>query len=135
MKCLLIGAVVLGGLVVSATAGVPDPAHEVMFDRPAERWEEALPVGNGRLGAMVFGGVTEDRYQFNEDTLWSGHPHDYAHKGAVEHLGEIRQLLFDGKQKEAESLASKEFMSVPLRQEAYHAVRGSQRDVPRTRAR
>ena len=60
-------------------------------------------MGNGRLGAMMFGGREEDRYQFNEDTLWSGHPHDYAREGAAEHLGEIRQLLFDGKQKEAEA--------------------------------
>ncbi len=121
MKNILIVAVALGGLVMNVTAGVPNPAHLVKFDRPAERWEEALPVGNGRLGAMVFGGVEEDRYQFNEDTLWSGHPHDYSHKGAAKHLGTIRQLLFDGKQKEAQDLASKEFMSMPLRQDAYMA--------------
>jgi alpha-L-fucosidase 2 len=92
---------------------------ELWYDTPAERWIEALPVGNGRLGAMVFGGVEKARYQFNDDTLWTGGPHSYAHPGAAKHLPEIRKLLFAGKQKEAERLAMREFMSVPLRQMAY----------------
>ena len=82
---------------------------------------EALPVGNGRLGAMVFGGIAHERIQFNESTVWTGEPHDYAHKGASQSLGKIRELLWAGKQKEAEDLAMKEFMSVPLRQKAYQA--------------
>ncbi len=96
-----------------------DDAHLLWFDRPAEQWTEALPVGNGRLGCMVFGGTSEARYQFNEDTLWNGKPHSYAHKGAAKHLPEIRRLLFEGKQREADRLAAKEFMSVPLHQCAY----------------
>lgn len=96
-----------------------DPEHELFYNRPAEKWTEALPLGNGRLGCMVFGGVAEARFQFNEDTLWTGEPHDYAHEGAVEHLAEIRRLLFAGRQKQAEKLAMKEFMSVPLKQCAY----------------
>jgi alpha-L-fucosidase 2 len=68
---------------------------------------------------MVFGGAPEERIQFNESTLWTGEPRDYSHPGASNHLAAIRQLLFDGKQKEAEALAMKEFMSVPLRQMAY----------------
>ena len=75
------------------------------YRQPAVQWEEALPVGNGRLGGMVFGGVVKDRIQFNESTVWTGAPHDYAHAGASKYLGQIRQLLFDGKQKEAEKLA------------------------------
>lgn len=89
------------------------------YQQPAKQWIEALPVGNGRLGAMVFGGVPDERIQFNEATLWTGEPRDYSHPGASNHLAIIRQLLFDGKQKEAEQLAMKEFMSVPLRQMAY----------------
>ncbi len=89
------------------------------YDRPATQWVEALPVGNGRLGAMVFGGVTEERIQFNEDTLWIGQPHDYSRPGASRHLPELRELLFAGKQKEAEQLAMDTFMSVPLRQMPY----------------
>jgi alpha-L-fucosidase 2 len=89
------------------------------YDRPAEEWTEALPVGNGRLGCMVFGGVSDARYQFNEDTLWTGGPHNYAHVGAAKYLPEIRRLLFAGRQHDAEQLAMREFMSVPLHQCAY----------------
>ena len=89
------------------------------YQQPAEEWTEALPIGNGRLGAMVFGTVKCEHIQFNEETLWTGKPNDYAHKGASRYLDEIRSLLFEGKQKEAEELAMKEFMSVPLRQKAY----------------
>jgi alpha-L-fucosidase 2 len=100
-------------------SGQSDPTQVLQYDRPAEQWTEALPVGNGRLGCMVFGGVDEARYQFNEDSLWSGKPHDYAHPGASEHLNEIRSLLFAGKRHEAEQLAQRVFMSVPLHQCAY----------------
>lgn len=92
---------------------------KLWYDQPASKWTEALPVGNGRMGAMVFSGVEEERIQFNEETLWTGSPHSYAHPGAVKHLPEIRRLLFAGKQKEAEELALREFMSVPLRQCSY----------------
>ena len=70
---------------------------------------------------MVFGGTAHERIQFNEQTVWTGEPHDYAHPEAYKHLDEIRQLLFAGKQKEAEDLAMREFMSEPIRQMAYQA--------------
>jgi alpha-L-fucosidase 2 len=89
------------------------------YQQPASQWVEALPVGNGRLGAMVYGGAPGEQIQFNESTLWFGAPRDYSHPGASNHLGQIRQLLFKGKQKEAEALAMQEFMSVPLRQVPY----------------
>ncbi len=89
------------------------------YQQPATEWTQALPIGNGRLGAMVFGGTAEEHLQFNEDTLWAGQPHEYHHEGAVEFLPQIRQLLAEGKQDEAERLAMQEFMSVPLRQMAY----------------
>ncbi len=89
------------------------------YNRPAEEWTEALPIGNGRLGAMVFGGIENERLQFNEDTLWTGKPHDYSHPGAAKYLPVVRKLLFDGKQREAEALAMERMMSVPLRQHAY----------------
>lgn len=94
---------------------------KLWYNKPAQKWTEALPVGNGRLGAMIFGGVENDRIQFNEETLWTGAPNDYAHKGASKYLAQIRQLLADGKQKEAEDLAMAEFMSVPLKQKTYQA--------------
>jgi alpha-L-fucosidase 2 len=89
------------------------------YSQPAEKWVEALPVGNGRMGGMIFGGVTNEHLQFNEDTLWTGQPHEYQHEGAAKYLGQLRQFLWDGKQQEAEDLAMKEFMSVPLHQKAY----------------
>ena len=89
------------------------------YDEPALNWNDALPVGNGRLGAMVFGGIEKERIQFNEETLWDGRPRNYAHEGAVEYLDEIRQLVFEGKQEQAHSLAMDKFMSVPLRQMNY----------------
>ena len=73
----------------------------------------------GVLGAMVFGAVTDERIQFNEDSLWTGEPHDYSHQGAAKYLPQVRQLLFEGKQRQAEQLASEHMMSVPLRQEKY----------------
>ena len=89
------------------------------YDKPAGNWVEALPVGNGNMGGMVFGGIAEERIQFNEDTFWSGKPIDRQSPEAVENLDRIRQLLFDGKQKEAEKLAMDRFMARPLRQETY----------------
>src|SRR4051812_39401250 len=83
---------------------------KLWYKQPAVKWTEALPIGNGRLGAMIFGGVSEDRLQFNEETLWTGEPRDYNRKGAYQYLGQIRQLIFDGKQKEAEQLAEEHLM-------------------------
>ncbi|MEN8203517.1 MAG: glycoside hydrolase family 95 protein [Bacteroidota bacterium] len=100
------------------------PAEEetnlkLWYEQPARVWTEALPVGNGSLGAMVFGGVERERIQFNEETLWTGAPNNYAHPGAHESLDEIRQLLNDNKQEMAHDLAMEKFMSIPLRQMEY----------------
>jgi alpha-L-fucosidase 2 len=112
-------------LLLGLTAAAHEPtvsgATKLWYDEPAPDWMEALPIGNGRLGAMVFGGTADERIQFNEDTLWAGGPRDYSHPGAADALPEIRQLLFEGKQREAEKLAMEKFMSVPLRQVAYQA--------------
>ncbi|MEI6605110.1 MAG: glycoside hydrolase family 95 protein [Verrucomicrobiota bacterium] len=74
------------------------------YDKPAAKWDDALPVGNGRLGAMVFGGTAEERLQLNESTLWGGLPQDYANPEAGPHLAELRRLIFAGKIPEAERL-------------------------------
>ncbi len=100
-------------------AGKQQSELKLWYDQPALNWNEALPVGNGRLGAMVFGGVETERIQFNEETLWDGQPNDYSHPGAHEYLEELRQLVFDGKQTEAHELGMEKFMSVPLRQTNY----------------
>lgn len=82
------------------------------YRQPAKEWVEALPIGNGRLGAMIFGGVKQDRVQFNEETLWTGYPRNYNKKGAYQYLDSIRGLLFAGKQQQAETLAGREFMGL-----------------------
>ena len=112
------GALLLLIFSVSAYAQTP---LTLWYRQPARLWVEALPVGNGHLGAMVFGGIAHERIQFNEQTVWTGEPHDYAHPGAYKFLPQIRELLEAGKQKEAEDLAMQEFMSVPVRQRAYQA--------------
>lgn len=82
-----------------------DAAFKLNFDHPASKWVEAFPVGNGRIGAMVFGGTQDERIQINESTLWGGGPHDYANPDAYSHLDEVRKLIFAGKVDEAEKLA------------------------------
>jgi alpha-L-fucosidase 2 len=95
---------------------------KLWYAKPAEKWDQALPVGSGRLGAMVFGGTAQERIQYNEDTLWTGKPHDYVHDGAVDALPEIRKLVAEGTKdsvKAAEDLIRAKFLSIPLRQRAY----------------
>jgi alpha-L-fucosidase 2 len=94
-------------------------SSRLWYKQPAAKWTEALPIGNGRLGAMVFGGIADERIQFNEDTLWTGKPHDYAHPDAAEHLAELRKLIADGKDKEAAAVLRDSFLSIPVRQRAY----------------
>ncbi|PWK27578.1 alpha-L-fucosidase 2 [Arcicella aurantiaca] len=86
--------------------------YQLWYDKPAQKWTDALPIGNGRLGAMIFGGVQEDRIQFNEETLWTGEPRNYNRDDAAKYLPKIRQLLQEGNQKEAEALAEKHFLGL-----------------------
>ena len=116
--------------LLSTAPALAQGPSTLWYRQPANLWVEALPVGNGHLGAMVFGRIAHERIQFNEQTVWNGEPHDYAHHGAYQHLAQIRQLLFEGKQKDAEDLAMREFMSVPLRQKAYQAFGDLLLDFP-----
>ncbi|HWR99072.1 MAG TPA: glycoside hydrolase family 95 protein, partial [Prolixibacteraceae bacterium] len=119
---LIVFQLLIFSVLTSSVSAKDEPGNlRLWYTKPALKWTEALPIGNGSLGAMIFGGVENDRIQFNEETLWTGAPNDYAHKGASKYLGQIRQLLTDGKQKEAEELAMAEFMGVPVRQKAYQA--------------
>jgi beta-galactosidase len=92
------------------------------YRQPAEKWTGALPVGNGNLGAMIFGGVKEDHLQFSESTLWTGGPRSYQRKDAWQYLDRIRQLLFAGKQAEAETLAGEHFMGRKDGDDSVYAV-------------
>jgi alpha-L-fucosidase 2 len=121
LKGILLMATLVAATCLSEAVG--ERELKLRYEQPANQWVEALPIGNGGFGAMIFGGVEQERIQFNHDTLFNGQPHDYAHKGAVKHLPEIRRLLLEGKQKEADRLAGREFMSVGAgggnRQQAY----------------
>lgn len=82
-------------------------------------WTSALPVGNGRLGAMVFGSSRKERIQLNEDTLWTGSPYSAANKGAYAHLAHLRELIFEGRLAEAERYADANMMARPRFQMSY----------------
>lgn len=93
--------------------------HLLWYRGPASLWTDALPLGNGRLGAMVYGGVTRDELQLNEDTLWSGGPYQPANPHAPKHLGAVRDLIFAGRYAEAETLANQHLMGKPYLQTSY----------------
>jgi len=82
----------------------------------AAEWVRALPVGNGRLGAMIFGGIVHERLQLNEDTLWAGRPYDPVNPDAKSALPEVRRLLAERKYREAAKLVDAKVMSKPLAQ-------------------
>jgi len=92
------------------------------YRQPAKEWVEALPIGNGRLGAMVFGGVYEERIQLNEDTVWAGGPYDPTNPEALEALPKARELIFAGEYKQAHELIKEKMMAKPLRQMPYQPV-------------
>ncbi|GAB3808593.1 glycoside hydrolase family 95 protein [Spirosoma humi] len=88
------------------------PALKLWYNKPADAvWENALPIGNGRLGAMIYGNVARETIQLNEHTVWSGGPNRNDNPNALAALPEVRQLIFDGKQKEAEQLANKSILT------------------------
>jgi alpha-L-fucosidase 2 len=102
-----------------------DSLGPVLFYRqPAREWVEALPIGNGRLGGMVFGGVAEERIQLNEDTFWSGGPYDPVNDEALPYLPKVRQLILEGRYKEAQDLADRKLMGRPRHLQAYQPLGG-----------
>jgi len=113
----------------------PDEPLSLWYRRPAGHfgrywnyrqkegaWVEALPIGNGRLGAMVFGGVVNERIALNEDTLWAGGPYDPANPETLELLPEARRLIFAGKFQEAHNLIDKRMLARPRRQQPYQTI-------------
>ena len=92
------------------------------YEKPATQWVEALPIGNGRLGAMVFGGTASERLQLNEDTLYAGGPYDPNSREALAALPEARRLIFEGRYKEANDLVGAKMMAQPIKQMPYEPV-------------
>nr|AGS51677.1 putative large secreted protein [uncultured bacterium contig00026] len=94
----------------------------LIFDSPAERWEEALPLGNGRLGAMIFGSPGREKLQLNEDSIWSGAYRDRNNPAAKAALPEIRRLLNEGRISEAEELCLEALSGIPPAQRVYQTA-------------
>src|SRR5215211_4082168 len=84
-----------------------DPNLNLWYNKPATAWEEALPLGNAKTGAMVFGGVVDERYQLNDNTLWSGFPESGNNPAGPEYLPEVRQQIFAGNWDSATTLWKK----------------------------
>lgn len=91
------------------SAGPASRTLKLWYDEPASRWEEALPLGNGRLGVMVYGGSGREELQLNEETIWAGGPHNNVSPEALAALPEVRRLIFGGKYDEAFELCDEKF--------------------------
>ena len=99
-----------------------DDSLVLWYDKPAHEWTDALPIGNGRLGAMIFGGPAIEQLQLNEDTLYAGAPYDPNNPQALAALPEARRLIFEGKYKEAHDLVGAKMMAQPIKQMPYQPV-------------
>ena len=99
-----------------------DADATLWYRQPATAWLEALPLGNGMIGAMVFGGVPQERIALNESSFWSGRPHDYNDTNAINYFPQIRDLVFAGKFQEAEKMVNDHFYGKPKAQEAYQPI-------------
>lgn len=95
---------------------------KLWYNQPAEKWTEALPIGNGRLGAMVFSGVSKERIQLNEESLWAGIRINNNNPGASKHLKKIQELLLDGENAKARKLADKYLLGTPPRIRSYQTL-------------
>ena len=87
--------------------------HHLWYNQPATHWLQALPVGNSQLGAMVYGGVDTEEIQLNEETFWSGSPHNNNSPEAKAHLQEVRELIFQGREQEAHAIIDQYFFKGP----------------------
>lgn len=135
-QAIQVGAAGMGGLLLplqwTATArasSTPPPEVQaagdlaLWYDEPAgDAWLRALPLGNGRLGAMVFGNPGTERLQLNEDTIWAGGPHDSSNPEALAALPEVRRLVFEDRWTEAQDLINEHMLSNPVGQLAYQTV-------------
>ncbi len=99
-----------------------NPSTLLWYDKPAQKWEDALPIGNGRLGAMVFGRNGEERIQLNEETYWSGGPYSTVVKGGYQVLPEIQKLVFEEKYLDAHNLFGRNLMGYPVEQMKYQCL-------------
>lgn len=104
--------VLLYMLSLKSSAMQNESRLKLWYTHPADQWVEALPLGNGRLGAMVFGNPSTERIQLNENTIWGGQPHRNDNPDAKDALSKVRQLIFDGKYKDAQDIVNRKFISM-----------------------
>lgn len=126
----LSGASILASLGKARAAASKVSPLRLWYRHPAKEWVEALPVGSGKLGAMIFGGVAAERLQLNEDTLWAGGPYEPINPEAKGALPEIRRLINAGEYAKATELADAKFMGVPKRQMSYQTIGDLKLDFP-----
>ena len=118
------------GIAFAGETTAPVEPLSLWYRRPASQWTEALPLGNGRLGGMVFGGLSQERLQINEDTLWAGGPYDPVSPDALAALPEARRLILTGQYDAATELISRKIMARPLHQMPYETVGDLLLDFP-----
>lgn len=115
------------GLVITA---LPFSSHSaeingrttLWYDRPGEKWSDSLPIGNGRMGAMMHGDPARDVFYLNEETVWSGGPHDYTNAGSFRYLEKLRRLIRDGKYDEAAKFGAERMLGIPRSQQGYQSL-------------
>ena len=113
------------GPSAAVQTGMPaawDPTTVLWYDHPAARWEDALPVGNGRLGAMVFGRADDEEIHLNEETYWSGGPYTTTVEGARKGLADVRRLIFEGQLVQAHRAFGRTLLGYPVEQQKYQAL-------------
>lgn len=108
-------------LLLQSNAKTSTPL-KLWYNQPAKQWVEALPVGNGRLGAMIFGDPVQETIQLNENTVWTGGPNRNDNPNAKASLAEVRKLIFEGKYKEAQDIANQNFVSKTSHGMSYQTV-------------
>jgi len=125
-----LGATALAGGAPTLALSTENLTDRLWYRQPAVEWVEALPVGSGKLGAMVFGGVAAERLQLNEDTLWAGGPYEPINPEARVALPEIRRLIEAGEYAKAEVLADAKFLARPKYQMSYQTIGDLRLDFP-----
>lgn len=119
---VLLLAVSVSSLSAVASAQPKGSQLHLWYRQPAKSWNEALPIGNGHLGAMVFGGAKSEHLQLNDNTLWAGGPADRVNPKALDALPTVRDLIFSGKNEEATKLADQTMLGVPPRVDSYETL-------------
>jgi len=121
-RSLITIALIITALHTSNCRAQNNKKVTLWYDKPASQWHEAIPIGNGRLGGMVYGGVENETIAINEDTVWSGSPHDYTNVGSHQYLEQLRKLIKDEKYDEAAKFGAAHMLGVPRSQNRYQSL-------------